>query len=328
MLLMGRSMRRREFLGVLGSAAAAWPLAARAQQSAKLPSIGILDPAALPRRIAATRQRLQELGWVDGRTVTIEYRQATEQRFDEILAEFVRRKVDVIFTFGTPPVIAAKKATSSIPIVFVSVGDPIGSGLVTSLARPGGNITGVANQTKDIAGKRVGLLREMLPNLRKLAVMTRMDNPSSVAELREVQAAAGTLDIQAFPLEIRRAEDIGSAFESLKERPDALYVVIDALLTFHAIRINTLALGSRLPTMLGGRELVEAGGLMSYGADYQDLWRRGADYIDKILRGTKPADIPVEQPTKFDFIINQTTAKALAIEVPLSLLGRANEVIE
>jgi putative tryptophan/tyrosine transport system substrate-binding protein len=321
-------MRRRDFLGGLSGAAAFWPLAARAQQPAKLPSIGILDPAALLPRIAATRQRLQELGWVDGRTVTIEYRQAPEQRFDEILAEFVRRKVDVIFTFGTPPVIAAKKATSSIPIVFVSVGDPIGSGLVTSLARPGGNVTGVANQTTDIAGKRVGLLREMLPNLRKLAVMTRMDNPSSVAELREVQAAAGTLGIQALPLEIRRAEDIGPAFESLRERPDALYVVIDALLSFHAIRINTLALGSRLPTMHGGRELVEAGGLMSYGADYQDLWRRGADYIDKILRGTKPADIPVEQPTKFDFIINQTTAKALAIEVPLSLLGRANQVIE
>ena len=168
----------------------------------------------------------------------------------------------------------------------------------------------------------------MLPNLRKLAVMTRMDNPSSVAELREVQAAAGTLGIQVLPLEIRHAEDIGPAFESLRERPDALYVVIDALLSFHAIRINTLALGSRLPTMHGGRELVEAGGLMSYGADYQDLWRRGADYIDKILRGTKPADIPVEQPTKFDFTINQTTAKALAIEVPLSLLGRANQVIE
>jgi putative tryptophan/tyrosine transport system substrate-binding protein len=324
---METGIRRRKFLGVMGGAAG-WTFAAHAQQPAKLPIIGMLDPASQPRRIAATRQRLQELGWIDGRTVTIEYRQTPEQRFDEILAEFVRRKVDVIFTSGTPPVIAAKKATSSIPIVFVSVGDPIGSGLVMSLARPGANITGVANQTADLAGKRVGLLREMLPNLRKLAVMTRMDNPSSEAELREVQSAAGTLGIQAFPLEIRRAEDIGSAFETLRERPDALYVVIDALLSFHASRINTLALGSRLPTMHGSREHVETGGLMSYGADFQDIWRRGADYIDKILRGTKPADIPVEQPTMFDFVINQTTAKVLAIDIPLSLLGRANAVIE
>jgi putative ABC transport system substrate-binding protein len=282
---------------------AAWPLLARAQQPAKLPTIGILDPSSQPRRIAATRQRLHELGWVDGRTVTIEYHQAPQQRFDEIVAGFVRRKVDVILTFGTPPVLVAKKATSSIPIVFISVGDPIGSGLVTSLARPGANITGVANQTPDLAGKRVGLLREMLPNLRKLAVMTRMDNPSSVAELREVQAASGTLGIQVLLLDIRRAEDIGSAFDSLTERPDALYVVIDALLSFHAIRINTLALGLKLPTMYGSREFVETGGLMSYGADFQDMWRRGADYIDKILRGTKPADIPVEQPTRFDFVI-------------------------
>jgi putative ABC transport system substrate-binding protein len=324
-------MRRRSFLGVLGGTAAAWPLAAWGQQPAKLPTIGFVvpgTPTSFGRRVAASVQRLRELGWVEGRTVAIEFRWAEAQRFDEIVTELVRLKVDVIFTGGTPPVIAAQKATSNIPIVFVAAGDPVGTGLVASLARPGGNITGLSNQTRDLAGKRVGLLREIVPDVRRLAVMTRIANVSAASEMREVNAAAGMLGIQVVPLEIRDADDIATAFEALKGGADALYVVVDALLTTHAVRINTLALAARLPTMHGSREFVAAGGLMSYGADFVDLWRRGADYIDKILRGAKPADIPVAQPTKFDLIINLTTAKALGLTVPPTLLARADEVIE
>jgi putative ABC transport system substrate-binding protein len=325
-------MKRREFITLLGGATVAWPLAARAQPSARLARLGLLipgSPATYSQRVAALVQRLRELGWVDGRTITIEYRWVATQRFDEIAAEFVRSKVDVIFTSGTPPTVAAKRATSEIPIVFAPAGDPLASGLVASLARPGGNITGVSNQTADIASKRVELLRELFPRVRRLALMVKsMDNASAASEMREVTAASATLGIEVVPLEIRQAEDIGPAFETLNERADALYVVIDSLVTTHANRINTLALGARLPTMHGARELVVAGGLMSYAASYEDLYRRGAEYIDKILRGTKPADIPVEQPTKFDLIINLTTAKVLGLTIPEAFLLRADEVIE
>jgi putative ABC transport system substrate-binding protein len=278
--------------------------------------------------VAALVQRLQELGWVDGRTIAIEYRWAATQRFDEVAAEFVRSKVDVIFTSGTPPTVAAKRATSEIPIVFAPAGDPLASGLVASLARPGGNITGLSNQTAEIASKRVELLRELAGPVRRLAIIVKSDNASAASEMREVEAAAGALGIDVVPLEIGRAEDIGPAFEKLKGRADALYVVIDSLVTTHANRINILAVGARLPTMHGARELVAAGGLMSYAASYEDLYRRGAVYIDKILRGAKPADLPVEQPTKFDLVINLTTAKALGLSVPPTLLARADEVIE
>jgi putative ABC transport system substrate-binding protein len=242
--------------------------------------------------------------------------------------EFVRLKVDVIFTAGTPPTIAAQKATSNIPIVFVAAGDPVGTGLVASLARPGGNITGWSNQTRDLGGKRLGLLREIVPDLRRLALMVRIDNVSAASEMREVQAAAETFGIQVVPLEIHSANDIVPALDALNARADALYVVVDSLVTVHAVRINTMALGARVPTMHGAREFVAAGGLMSYGADFPDLWRRSADYIDKILRGAKPADIPVEQPTKFELIVNLTTAKALGLTIPPTLLARADEVIE
>jgi putative tryptophan/tyrosine transport system substrate-binding protein len=324
-------MRRREFITLLGGAAAAWPLAARAQQSVRRPTLGLLipgSPAIYSQRVGALVQRLRELGWVDGSTIAIEYRWAATQKFDDIAAEFVRAKVDVIFTSGTPPTVAAKKATSQIPIVFAPAGDPLASGLVASLARPGGNITGLSNQTADIAGKRVELLRELAGQVRRLAIMVKSNNASAASEMREVKAAAGTLGIEVLPLEIGRAEDIGPAFETIKGRADALYVVIDSLVTTHLNRINTLALGARLPTMHGARELVVAGGLMSYAASYEDLFQRGAEYIDKILRGTKPADLPVEQPTKFDLIVNLITAKALGIDVPPTLLARADEVIE
>jgi ABC-type uncharacterized transport system substrate-binding protein len=326
-------MRRRKFLSLFGGAAAAWPLAARAQQPAKLPTIGFLGQStrsAASEWVAAFVQRLHELGWNEGRTIAIEYRWAEgrEERFAELAAELVRLKVDIIVTSGTPQVVAAKQATSVIPIVFAAAGDPVASGLVASLARPGGNATGLSSLVADLAGKRLELLREVVPGLGRLAIMGNVGNPLSVLEMREVQAAAGTLGLEVHTLEIRRAQDIAPAFEALKGRADALYVCIDALVNANRIRINTSALGARLPTMHGSRDYVEAGGLMSYGPNYPDLFRRAADYVDKILHGAKPGDIPVEQPTKFDLVINVTTAKALGLEVPPTLLARADEVIE
>jgi putative ABC transport system substrate-binding protein len=323
---------RRHFITLLGGAAAAWPLAARAQQADKLPTIGFLGattPATWSLFVAAFVQRLRELGWIEGRTIAIEYRRAEGrgERFAEIAAEFVRLKVDVIVTVGGA-VLAAKQATSLIPIVFAVAADPVGSGLVASLARPGGNVTGLSTQFTDLAGKRLELLREIVPNLRRLAIMANTGYPAAVLEMAEVQATARTLGLEVATLEIRRAEDIAPAFEALKGRAEALYVCAESLVTTNRVRINTLALAARLPQMHGVREYVEVGGLMSYGPNVPDLWRRAADYVDKILRGAKPGDLPVEQPTKFDFIINLTTAKALGLEVSPSLLARADEVIE
>ena len=325
-------MMRREFIALLGGAAA-WPVAARAQQPGKLRTIGFLGQStrsAASEWVAAFVQRLGELGWMEGRTITIEYRwsEGREERFAEIAAELVRLKVDVILTSGTPEVLAAKQATSVIPIVFATAGDPVGNGLIASLARPGGNVTGMSLQSNDTAGKRVELLREVVPSLRRLAILANVGNPFSVLELGEAQAAARALGLEVDTLEIRRPEDIAPAFEALKGRAQALYVCADGLVNANRIRINTLALSVRLPTIHGYRDYVEAGGLMSYGANLPDLFRRSADYVDKILRGAKPADIPVEQPTKFDLVINLTTAKALGLDVPSSLLARADEVIE
>jgi putative ABC transport system substrate-binding protein len=324
--------RRRQFITLLG-AAAAWPLEGRAQQPAKLPTIGYLGsatPATQGQWAAAFVQRLRELGWIEGRTIAIEYRWAEgrTERGAEIVAEFVRRKVDVIFTSATPLVAAAKQATSVIPIVCAAAGDPVGNGLVASLARPGGNVTGLSIQTPDLAGKRLELLREVIPGLRRVAMLINVGNAVSVLELGEVQATARTLGFEVITLEIRRGEDIVPAFEVLNGSAEALYVVLDPLMGTHRIRINTLALAARLPTMHTFREGVEAGGLMSYGANFPDMFRRAADFVDKILHGTKPADIPVEQPTKFDLVINLTTAKALGLKVPPTLLARADEVIE
>jgi len=326
-------VKRREFTTLFGGAAVAWPLAARAQQAGKLPTIGFLGQStrsAASEWVAAFVQRLRELGWMEGRTITIEYRwsEGRAERFAQIAAEFVRLKVDVILTSGTPEVLAAKQATSVIPIVFATAGDPVGNGLIASLARPGGNVTGMSLQSNDTAGKRVELLREVVPSLRRLAILANVGNPFSVLELGEAQAAARALGLEVDTLEIRRPEDIAPAFEALKGRAQALYVCTDGLVNANRIRINTLALSVRLPTIHGYRDYVEAGGLMSYGANLPDLFRRSADYVDKILRGAKPADIPVEQPTKFDLVINLTTAKALGLDVPSSLLARADEVIE
>jgi putative tryptophan/tyrosine transport system substrate-binding protein len=324
-------MRRREFITLAGGGAIAWPLAAHAQQLGKLPTIGFLgttSAAAWSPWTAAFTQRLRELGWIEGRTIAIEYRWAEgrSERFAEIAAEFVRLKVDVIITGGSAAV-AAKQATSVVPIVFV-LGEPVGTGLVATLARPGGNVTGLSNQQTDLPGKRLELLREVLPSLRQLAIMANVDYPEAVLEMRDVQAISKTLGLEVATVEIRRAEDISPAFEALKGRADALYVITDALVSTNRIRINTFALAARLLTMHGVREYVEAGGLMSYGADYSDLFRRAGDYVDKILRGAKPADIPVEQPTKFDLVVNLITAEALGLTVPPSLLARADKVIE
>ena len=330
---MASHIGRREFVATLGGAAAAWPLTARAQQQPKLPTIGFLGgatPAAQGQWAAAFVQRLRELGWIEGRTVAIEYRWAEgrSERAAEIAAEFARRKVDVIVTSGTALIEAAKQATSVIPIVFAAAGDPVGTGLVASLARPGGNVTGLSLQQTETTGKRLELLREVVPGLGRLAILANVGNPAVVLDMREVQATARTLGLETITLEIHRGDDIVPAFEALNGRAEALYVVVDALVNTHRIRVNTLALAARLPTMHTFREGVEAGGLMSYGTNFPDLFRRAADYVDKILRGTKPADIPVEQPTKFDLVINLTTAKALGLKIPESFLARADEVIE
>jgi len=323
-------MRRREFITLI-SGVAVWPLAARAQPT-KLPTVGLLGPlsqSAQTEWTAAFVQRMREHGWIVGRTVAIEYRWAEgrSERFAEIAAEFVRLKVDVIVTASTPAVIALKQATSVIPIVFAAAGDPVGIGLVASLARPGGNVTGLSIQSADIASKRLDLLREALPNLRRLAVMAT-GSPIGALEMGEVQAAARTLGLEVVPAEIRRAEDIAPAIEALKGRADALYVVTEPIVNTDRVRLNTLALGARLPTMKGTRDYAEAGGLMAYGVNFRLLWRRAADYVDKILRGAKPADLPVEQPTKFDLFVNLKTAKALGLTIPEAFLLRADELIE
>jgi putative ABC transport system substrate-binding protein len=325
-------MKRREFITLLGGAAA-WPVAARALQPGKLPTIGFLGattPAAQSQLTAAFVQRLRELGWVGGRTVAIEYRwgEGRSERFAEFAAEFVRMKVDVILTHNTPPVLAAKQATSVIPIVFATAADPVGTGVVASLAHPGSNVTGLSSQTPDVAGKRIELLRDVVRGLRRFAILANPDNSYVALWLREVQAAARMLDLEVALFEIRRAEDIALAFEGLKGRADALYIMPDPLLFTNRLRINTLALSARLPTIHSLREYVEASGLISYGPNWPDQWRRAADYVDKILRGAKPADLPVEQPTRFDLIINLTTAKALGLAIPPTLLARADEVIE
>jgi putative ABC transport system substrate-binding protein len=324
-------VKRRRFITLLGGAAA-WPLLARAQQPAKVPMIGIL--ATGPRATwgswtDAFVERLRGLGWIDGRTVAFAYRWAEGRRarFSEFAAEFVRLGVDVILTSGAAGV-DLKRTTPTIPVVLAVAQDPLGEGLVMSLARPGGNITGLSLQGTDVAGKRLGLLREVLPSMRRLAILADVSYPSTVIEMREAQTAASMLGLEIIALEARQTEDIAHAFEYHKGRADALFVGGGPLMTSNQIRINTLALGARLPTVSILRESAEAGALMSYGAHFPSLFQRAADYVDKILRGAKPADIPVEQPTKFELAINLKTAKALGIEVPPTLLARADEVIE
>jgi putative tryptophan/tyrosine transport system substrate-binding protein len=326
-------MKRRQFLLVVGGAAGAWPLGALAQQPAKLPTVGFLGTstsAAWTPWLAAFAQRLRELGWIEGRTVALETRWAEGNpgRFESIAAEFVGLKVDVIVTSGAG-VPAARQMTSAIPIVFMLATDPVGTGLVASLARPGGNVTGLSNQSRELAGKRLELLREVIPGLRNLAVLVNMANaPAGSAELAAVEAAARTLDVEITALKVRTPAEIEPALKTLNGRAGAVYVVQDPLFIANRDLISASTLSKRLPTMNAAREFVEAGGLMSYGANFPDMFRRAADYVDKILKGAKPGELPIEQPTKFDLILNQTTAKALGIRLSPTLIARADEVIE
>jgi putative tryptophan/tyrosine transport system substrate-binding protein len=324
-------MRRRAFITLLLGGAVALPMVARAQQAGKLPTIGFLgaDASAFSPWTAAFVAHLRELGWIENRNIAIEYRwsEGRTERYAEIAAEFVRLKVDVIVTVGSavPTVV---QVTTAIPIVFAVAIDPVGNGLVASLAKPGGNVTGLSLQAAHLAGKRLELLREVVPQLRRLAIIFNVGNAQPVLEMRETEAAARTLGIEVVPLEIRRVADFSPAFQALRGNADALYVAIDQLMVANLMRILTLALGARLPTIFSTRDFVRGGGFMSYGPSYTERFGRAADYVDKILRGTKPGDIPVEQPTKFELVVNLITAQALGLEVPPTLLARADEVIE
>jgi putative ABC transport system substrate-binding protein len=324
-------MKRRDFIALLGGAAA-WPHAASGQQAGRLPTIGFLGsstPSAWKPWVKAFVQRLHELGWVEGRTVAIEYRWAEgrPERYADIAVELVQLKVDVIVTVGSA-VPAARQATQAIPIVFAVATDPLGGGLIASLAHPGSNVTGLSIQSPDLAGKRLELLREVLPHLRGLAIMANAGYAAAVTEMNEMQAKARTLGLEVTRLEVRRAEEIVPAIEALKDHTDALYACGDSLINANGARIVTTALAARLPTILFAREYVEAGGLMSYGPNFPDLFRRAGDYVDKILHGSKPSDLPVEQPTKFDLVINLKTAKALGLTIPGTVLARADDLIE
>jgi putative ABC transport system substrate-binding protein len=329
-------LRRREFLVLLPGAAAAlgWPHSVSAQRrQVRVRTIGFLGattPTIWSANLAAFNQRLRELGWIEGSNLAIEYRwaQGRDDRHAELAADLVRHKVDIIVTAGTTAVLAVKKATSTIPIVFAAAGDPVRTGLVASLARPGGNVTGLSNLQTDLGGRRLALLRDVVPGLKRLAVLGNTDSPLISLEMNGVQASAEKLGLETLKIEVTRAEDIGPRIEALRDKADALYVCSDPFLTTHRVRINTLAISVRLPTMNAFREYVVAGGLMSYGPNFPDLFRRSGDYVDKIFRGARPTDIPVEQPIKFDLVVNNTTARALGLSIPESFLLRANEVID
>jgi putative tryptophan/tyrosine transport system substrate-binding protein len=324
-------MRRREFITLIIGATATWPMRTSAQQTGKLPTIGFLGASAsgFAPWAAAFAARLRELGWVEGRTIAIEYRwsEGRPERYAEIAAEFVRLKVDVILTVGSAVPIL-RQATTVIPIVFAVAIDPVSSGLVSSLAKPGGNVTGQSVQAAELAGKRVELLHEVMPQLRRLAVMFDADNTQPVLEMGETQAEARRLGLEIIPLAIRRAEDIAPAFQDLKTKADAVYLAVDQLLVANRSSVLALAAGERLPTISGERDFVKAGSLMSYGPNFLELFRHAADYVDRILHGTKPGDMPVEQPTKFELVVNLTNAKMLGLTVPKAFLLRADEIIE
>jgi ABC-type uncharacterized transport system substrate-binding protein len=326
-------MKRRKFIMLLGGAAA-WPLAARAQQAEKRYTVGIFSAGGenvMPTLNRAFFDALRELGWVEGKNVIFEYRYAENrlERLPELAADLVRLKVDVIAAAGTLAPQAAKQATTTIPIVMTAAGDPLGSGLVASLARPGGNVTGMSLMTPDLGGKRLELLKEVLPRLSRVAVLWNAANPYSALVFKETQAAGQTLDIEVQSLEVRGPDDFDGAFEAARrQHPEALITVEDPLTVSHRKRIADFAREEQLPSLHGVREFVAAGGLISYGASLADLFRRAAYYVDKIFKGAKPRDLPVQQPTKFELVINLKVAKALGLDVPASVLARADEVIE
>ena len=323
-------MRRREFIGLLGGAAIAGPLEARAQQTPKLPTIGFLRAGQPPKSwVDAFQQGLRELGYVDSKNVVVESRFTDDSvdQLPQLVDELMRLKVNVILASSGPAAQAAKSATTSLPIVFVGVIFPTEMGLVLSLGRPGGNITGLANNPVDFAGKRLELLRELVPKLRRVAVLWDRTNPTNSLQLEGAEVAARKLGMQLEPVPVRGPDDFDSGFKGV-HGADGLLVLDSPIFITHRTRLAGLAATSRLPTMYGFREMAEAGGLMSYGAHYPDMYRRAATYVDKILKGAKAADLPVELPTKFELVINLKTAKALGLTMPPLLLARADEVIE
>ncbi|MFZ1058456.1 MAG: ABC transporter substrate-binding protein [Candidatus Rokuibacteriota bacterium] len=310
------------------------PLGAAAQPPGKVPRIGYLSagsPSGAPHLLEAFRQGLRELGWVEGQNIVIDYRFA-EGRFErlpDLAADLVRLKVDIIVAVPTPGAAAAKNATETIPIVVIGVRDPVGIGLIASLARPGGNITGLSFSVgMEILSKGLELLKETVPKVRRVAILSNPGNPAHPLAIREVNVAARSLGVQLQLLEPRGPNEFDGAFAAMaKERVGALLVIADSMFILHRTQLADLAARSRLPAMYGYREHPEAGGLMSYGSSLRDLWRRAATFVDKILKGAKPGDLPVEQPTKFELVINLKTAKALGLTIPQSVLIRADEVI-
>jgi len=327
-------MDRRMFLGTLAGGVVASPLAAGAQQAGKVYRVGFLgnSTAALEANLVQPfREGLRDLGYVEGRDVLIEYRWADGKydRFPALAAELAAAKVDVIVTAGTPAALAVKKTAASIPLVMVAVGDPVAVGLVADLARPGGNVTGLSSIAPELEGKRLELLREVVPKLSRVAVLWNPDNPFHAGSLKETRAAAQVLGIKVQLVGVRVSEEFPAAFAAIvKERAGALLMLADRIFLHNRARIVDFEAKHRLPGVYAYRELVEAGGLMSFGPSYPGMHRRAAYYVDKILRGSKPADLPVEQPTKFELLISLKAARALGLTIPHSLLLRADEVIE
>jgi putative tryptophan/tyrosine transport system substrate-binding protein len=326
----GFDMKRRRFIELLGATALTWPLAAKAERAGPVPKIGVLGtlpPGDVTYR--ALLRGLQDLGYIEGKDVVLEYRWGDPRRFPEFASELVRLNVDIIATFGTPAAQAAKQATATVPIVLALIGDPVRTGVVASLARPGGNVTGVSNLAPGMVTKRLELLQEAVPNSSRVALLWNPANQDQLAHFTEAQAGARSLGVTLQSVSVRSHEELEHALLAMmQERPSALLMTGDTVLHGHIDRILAFAVKNRLPTVHQLREHAEAGGLMSYGTSRPALIRRAAVYIDKILRGTKPGDLPVEQPTKFELVINLTTAKALGLDVPPTLLARADEVIE
>jgi putative tryptophan/tyrosine transport system substrate-binding protein len=324
-------MRRREFIAGVGSAAA-WPLVALAQQPAKVRKIGLLSAGSLLLEMRPVfSAALAEFGWVEGKNVAFEFRHAANRpdRLPEVVAELLRLDVDVIVAAGTLAPLAAKQATSTVPIVMSSAGDPLGTGLVASLARPGGNVTGLSMMVTDMAGKRLEIVKELLPRVSRVAVLWNAANPYPAVVFKETQDAAQKLGIEVQSLEVRGPDDFDRAFgEATRGHPDALITVNDPLTNDYREQITEFAAKSRLPAIYGIREIAQAGGLISYGVNVADLYRRTAGYVDKILKGAQPADLPVQQPTKFELVINLKTAKVLGLTIPETMLATADEVIE
>jgi putative ABC transport system substrate-binding protein len=328
-------MDRRTFVNLVAGGCLLGPRAVRAQQAGKVPRIGWLgvsSPSDRPSLFDAFRQRLRELGWIEGQNIVIDYRYAEGRvdRLPDLAAELVRLKVDLIVSFGTQGVTAAKNATETIPIVMIAVRDPVGTGLIASLARPGGNITGGSGSAGlEIFAKQLELLKETVPKIGHVAILSNPANAYHQLAIRELKIAARSLGVQLQLLEARGPNEFDGAFAAMaKERVGALLVLSDVMLNSHRTRLADLAARSRLPAIYGVRESVEAGGLMSYGPSFLDLFRRAATYVDKILKGAKPAELPVELPTEFELVINMKTAKALGLTIPQSLLVRADEVIQ